>query len=699
MKAIIWKELRENVKWAALGGGAIMLAMIYALHGQGQLGRAPQTILTEKFLMVTTFGFAVLAAALGFLQTFGESRRDHWAFLLHRPISRTRIFFGKVIAGLLLYIIATGGPLLLAATWASGPGQFAAPFDWGITQAGVADLLAGAVHYFAALLTALRQARWYVSKALSFGVAIVVSLIVSHTPQLWHALLTIALTALILLIAAWGSFNCSGVYTHQRRPAKAALGLVTVAGIIIVGGVVVTFVVSLLQGTPPSYEHVQYNIARDGTVVRMTYTHGGFKNITDLNGNPVEELSDLKILSHQDARHLLLQGQSISIAPISKDQNINWYQRSYRYYNHWFVNMEQSYRSEYWYFDLHSKQLLGFDARTRRLIACGGPQGFVDSSQPLTKSFGRWLNVDINNYQTGWLFVDLKAAYVIDCTSRSVNKIFSADSDVTLIGGGGRNIAQADPLQNRTPTVIATDKRLVFRADKNQPWRQITHEPDTVEYPNVTIMTVPGKPQAFLRYSPNLQKILAGKTADKLMELDGDNRIVHRYDLKRESPDIKPDRVTMYFTGVAMPPVLLTVLIAIQWIADLAAGTPGLRTHNMVDKMMRWEWIIAMSLSMLICAGLNRHLAIRYRFEAGARRWWMLWGLLLTPAGVVLMYCLPQLPPRVRCASCGQRRLVDRDNCEHCNAAFPDPPRDGTEIFDKPGDDQQADIPVSGSPA
>ena len=56
-------------------------------------------------------------------------------------------------------------------------------------------------------------------------------------------------------------------------------------------------------------------------------------------------------------------------------------------------------------------------------------------------------------------------------------------------------------------------------------------------------------------------------------------------------------------------------------------------------------------------------------------------GLLNGPAGVALLYSLPQLSPREPCPSCGRPRVVTRPTCEHCQSSFEPPSKDGTEIF------------------
>ena len=129
MKTIIWKELRENLRWSALALLCLTLAEIYALcqqrnHATGGDVYNNLTVCSSAFLMVTSFGYSLVGAALGVVQILPELRRDQWAALLHRPVSRSAIFFGKVCAGLLLYFLATAPPLLASVAYAAAPGQF-----------------------------------------------------------------------------------------------------------------------------------------------------------------------------------------------------------------------------------------------------------------------------------------------------------------------------------------------------------------------------------------------------------------------------------------------------------------------------------------------------------------------------------------------------------------------------------------------
>src|ERR1017187_8185879 len=116
MKALIQKDLRENLKVAVIGLLIFSLLLIQAYQTclatltnlitrnmSGQMN-ALQPLLAHSLLIETTFFCGLFGAALGWLQTRNEAHRDLWAFLIHRPITRTGIFWGKTVAGLGLYL-------------------------------------------------------------------------------------------------------------------------------------------------------------------------------------------------------------------------------------------------------------------------------------------------------------------------------------------------------------------------------------------------------------------------------------------------------------------------------------------------------------------------------------------------------------------------------------------------------------------
>src|SRR6266850_5869501 len=178
MKTIIRKELRENLKLAALGIVIFTLLILQSYHdsssalqdmssqpyGYAQIAEKVQPLLASGFLTQTCFFCAIFGALLGWMQIFNERHRDLQAFLLHRPATRTEIFSAKAIAGSVLYLLTTALPLLCLLAWVRFPGHLAVPFEWRMAIPSLAYCLAGLVFYFAGMLTGLRQARWYASR-------------------------------------------------------------------------------------------------------------------------------------------------------------------------------------------------------------------------------------------------------------------------------------------------------------------------------------------------------------------------------------------------------------------------------------------------------------------------------------------------------------------------------------------------------
>src|SRR2546421_10984471 len=142
MKTIIRKELRENFKLAALGIVIFTLLILQNYHdsssalqdvssqpyGYAQIAEKVQPLLASGFLTQTCFFCAIFGALLGWMQIFNERHRDLQAFLLHRPATRTEIFFAKTAAGLVLFLLATAVPLLCLVAWCRFPRNLALLF-------------------------------------------------------------------------------------------------------------------------------------------------------------------------------------------------------------------------------------------------------------------------------------------------------------------------------------------------------------------------------------------------------------------------------------------------------------------------------------------------------------------------------------------------------------------------------------------
>src|SRR4051794_2873111 len=144
-RAMVWKVFREGLRYALLGL-ALMAAGIGYAFWQSQTGRSARGtpgIVSQEFQTLTVVGCPVIGFAIGLLVILPESRRDRWAFLAHRPMSRSSIFIAKLAGALALYCLATGFPLAAAIAYAARPGSFAFPFVPTMTLAPLADWSCG----------------------------------------------------------------------------------------------------------------------------------------------------------------------------------------------------------------------------------------------------------------------------------------------------------------------------------------------------------------------------------------------------------------------------------------------------------------------------------------------------------------------------------------------------------------------------
>ena len=159
-------------------------------------------------------------------------------------------------------MLALGIPFVCLETWKARPGNLPAPYHWRTSLPWLADILSGLVYYFAGMLTAQRDVRWYGSRGLALAAAFFCSFLVWVLPEFWQALLAIGIIGLLVGVAAWGSFCAGGAYAPQPRFAKAALAMTFLAGLLIVS----MFGKQMIGEWFDSGFYWEYNIDRQGRV-------------------------------------------------------------------------------------------------------------------------------------------------------------------------------------------------------------------------------------------------------------------------------------------------------------------------------------------------------------------------------------------------------------------------------------------------
>jgi hypothetical protein len=682
MRGLIWKEWWENLKWAGLPALVILLPML--LLG---FPDEPMPGLSGAFIF-----FLVAAgsgAALGFLQVFFESRGDQRALLLHRPLGRSRIFVGKVVAGVGLYLLAQGIPFVCVHAWIAIPGHMPAPYDWRTGLPWLADILAGVVYYFAGMLTAQREARWYGSRGLGLVAAFLCTFFVWTVPEFWQALVAIVVLGTLAGVAAWGSFLAGGAFAPQPRLARVCL-----AGTFLAGLLVLSFLGKLMVGQWfDSGVNTGYQLDRQGRVLLVPWktSVGPMEPITDVEGQVPPDLRGKRV-----DRNLLEEIE----AP---QAGMDWPTfRSYRNHGRFYVELVNDSRSgrERWFYAPREGLLLGYDAEYNQFIGSFGPDGFVPAGQPAPERFQGELR-----YPTrGWDTFSIRhltlpgAVYDVDFARRTIRRLFTSPK--------GESIVWVNYLRDRrekiSRIVVTTDQSVHVVTQTGAVVLSAPRAYDRSEW-NVSVCALEGPPRHVAWYGPSQflepEEVLARPR--QLVEYDaaGRERSRRTLPLRNETP---PSPAAALF-GLATPPVELATLAgALTHLRAQARASQG--TDTWMHQMLLEEWtryflpgmargtgrqrgllpaFIALSLlSAAGCALTCFLLGRRSAFSRAGCVGWALCGIAFGWTGLVLLLVLQDWPARVGCPSCQRPRRVDRVCCEHCGALHATPAPDGTEIFE-----------------
>lgn len=681
MKSLIWKECHENLKWAVLPA--------LVLGGLVFLGRPP--LMHPALLLFLSPIAALSGAVLGFLQVFFESDGDKRSLLLHRPMSRSRIFLGKAFVGVGLYLLAMGIPFASYVAWVATPGHVAEPFRWQMALPGLADILTGVAYYFAGMLVALREARWYASRGLPLVAALLCSLFVWVLPEFWHAVLAIVILGAPLAVAAWGSFLTGGAFAPLPRLSKVALAVTCVTALLALGVVVKPFVWLPMHfiGLPtPRANITRYKLDREGRVLIVRFRQGEIESLTDLEGR------DPPLLKGKPLSFYALQDMC---APFSA--NVSPRFQSYRNPGRFYTGCENntSRDGERWFYVSDQGLLVGYDVRSRHVIGSCGPAGFVPAGQQPAALF------EGEPYQDSFMWQTKPAdrlsfpggVYLVDFGSRTVRKLYSPAEGETVLG--------AVPAAGEGRTFVLTDKsaRVIHRLGTTLFTAPFVVDPDN--YGVVRVAQLKNPERWVVRYEPSwfLGSEWGNVTPGRLVEYDPAGREVARATLP-PTPVLEMSS-EQALLGLVTPPAEAALL---TWATEhsLAAArqnggkevqpllfflvVPG-QSFNPLGEVgaaadrgtiLAYRGLIL--LSALVCALACFLLARRYSFSLAGRLAWSLCGLLFGPAGLLLMLAVQDWPARVACPKCDKPRVVTRDACEHCGVPHAPPAPDGTEIFD-----------------
>jgi hypothetical protein len=690
MKSLIWKECHENLKWVVLPIFLIVGPMCLA-------GAFP--VLNKAILFYVSIVAALFGAVLGFLQVFFEASGDKRSLLMHRPLSGSRIFLGKAVAGVGLYLLALGLPFAVAVALAATPGHVSQPFSWGMALPWLADNLTGLVWYFAGMLAAQREARWYGSRCLGLAAALFCSIVVWTLPEFWHALVAIVLLGGLVAVAAWGSFIAGGAYAPQPRLAKIALVFTYLAGLLALSFTGKCFLGAWLE------RQVDHNdlIDRKGRVLLVQTASGKYESVTDLEGRLPRELQGQRL-----DRYAL--DQIVSPSASGGDPKT----RSYRQPNRFrleYANETHPGGEEWWYVPERGR-VLGYNEKTKQFLGSFGPDGFVPpDEQPRERFQGEVAHGSVLYLAIAPPYLAFPGGvYFVNFEKRALQTLF--------VPSAGETVRWADEWEDKklklSLAFVVTDRAVYVVDEAGSRVFSVPLAADQEGYQLRRAGRLEDPQRYWISYQPRwyLKPDALETMPAYFVVYDATGREINRQTVPAlpgiaravypSQAVVEPSTAHAWF-GLVTSPAEAAILVGTRqslesdvrgnngtevWLLlqFLILGTqffiPGVRWSPSANAGLVFGFVALLLLSAALCAFICFLLAYRYSFSRPRCFGWSLCGFLFGWVGLLLMLALQEWPARIACPKCRKQRVVTRPTCEYCGAAHASPALDGTEIFE-----------------
>jgi hypothetical protein len=591
---------------------------------------------------------ALFGTALGWLQTRNEAHRDLWAFLVHRPATRTDIFWGKTIAGLCLYLLGAGLPLIVYVGIVLTPGHVAAPFEWAMIWPLSFIFLTGLPYYFGGMLTGLRQARWYASRALGLGTAIIVSIGTFGLPEFWQQFALIGIGVLILMASAWGAYQSGGFYRGQPVVGKFALAVTMTGGssLLLLSAFTLLFKLVLEPAglSPQEYSSIShYQIARDGSIYKENSKADKTTDIVEVDARSGLDLKTGRKMAQKELWDSLAAAGGV-------------YTGIYRYVHHnplqnysYFFTVWNVDTTNIWFLDRYGK-LTGYGLRTRRIV------GDLNATEPYL-----YHPPSNNNTPPPNILPTAKSVYQVDFTNRTVRPLFTLTNDESIAGFSDEIYAPG----MATNWLVATHKTVYLLDIQGKPILSVPYGPNYAEYPSVVLHYLGPTNKPPERFAVWFQP-----------DYETNRAANWKLPIQIQWVGITPTETDITSLSALGPPEYI-------WSWEHKIGfalvppIESLMSKEQASAGCYWSRIFV----AVLCATIAWLIGRRYNFAIITQTGWAIFILLTGIPGLLAFLCVQEWPARVVCPHCKKLRAVDRESCVHCGAPFPPPEKNGTEIF------------------
>lgn len=675
MKQIILKELREQYRVALIGMlifSALLAsnfsgysqALTNALWNSGYMtADAFQPLMRSDILVLSAFGCGILGTVLGWLQIRAEKHPDLWAFLVHRPIERSDIFKAKAIAGLFLYALAAGIPIIGFEIWCVLPGHVAAPFEWPMLLPLLTILLSGVGFYFGGLLTGIRKARWFATQGVGVACGIAAVMLVFACKDFWQALAIVTLTAAALGLAARGSYLTAGHFAGQSRASKFCLSLVSTVAMACVSAVILSILANLLS-TRTEQAHTNYSIIKDGRIIKVTRKNFEEPVIEDLNGNPLVDPSTGKKITDRELSALYMESLHASVDLWKYDKADSRFEDSYwyrftspvRFFSPWQISNKQL-----WFLAADGR-LISYHGVTRLPGTVLAPPGQTGGPGPDDSRFLLPFNYAFSSYYgraENGILASARTVYRVDTDKGELKPLLSTSADDPFLATSETGRWTTGSEGQHCLLLSAKSIRLVSQTGRLSV--NIPYSPSYQQYPVVDVSFLTASNRFVVRMTPDYQrnKASGGHLKTQITYITSPSTITETAPFPESPERNEVDFATLLLTP-ALPPVIP------YW---------GERPQERPVQALRF-----------VLAGALAAIAFRRaRREGQPKTGSMIWGGFILALGLpafLTYYAVQEFVARESCPKCKSSRRIDEDHCEQCEAPFTAPEPTGTEIFE-----------------
>jgi hypothetical protein len=685
MMTLVWKELRENLKWALLAALVLGGAEVHALN-QTRYGQPDYyyndgvTLCKTTFLTATTFGCAIVGFILGLIQILPELKRDRWAALLHRPVSRGVIFRGKAVAGLFLYAVATVTPFLFVVWWVATPGNFPSPFVPEMVLPGAADICAGAVYYFAALALALQRGGWVGLRLFPLLAAVHASYFALDSRFFYVAVEAVVLMALALFTAAWGALFNQQLLRARPWLGRLAFLAVVFYGVCGLGDLTRSFFDAV--GMSPHFSYQRYELSDQGVPMHLTYVDEVVTSVQDFEGKPLTgpDFKPDRVRNH--IRYLNTFSNYIGNSHGWKPWQ---YQPSYRVSgNYLWADSPYSYpRFEQW-FNLNRQHILIAYLPQKKLLS-----GILDARgfQPPTAapvSIPPEINIDGVNQDTYCLWDKTSARFAFLGRREMVDLTLPVPGPIYGMGNAWASSGNV----NVNVTGLALPTELAVYDDKGALIANLVYHQDMDRWGALSMALNLTKDRFYLWYQPSgwIDQKTQNTMPSYVEVMDAQGKVLQSYTLPPLVNPSRPRWWDTFLTQRLQSPVFYFGTMIYKKIGAEFGSTRlqgDLAWQFGHDRGLTREISLYVTALSFLLAGVTLFWARRVHFS-WPRAWaWAGFVLGFNLAGFIAFRLAADWPSFVPCPACGKGRSTESGNCPHCESGWPAPPKTGTEIIEQ----------------